>query len=170
MRKLLILSLLWFPLFLQAATPKLPSDKELKALALDSLLAFNVAIQTKSFESFHGQIAKLWQKEVTPEKLLEIFQSFIDKEIDIAPIAKLEPAFEGTPAINEDGLLMIKGAYPMKPSKVLFELKYIQENERWKLVGINVHVKPTGDQADAKGKEKKKKDDSDDDDDDDDNE
>ena len=131
-------------------TGKVPTNKELKALALDSLLLFNVAIQTRSFEDFYGHIAKLWQKEVTPEKLLEIFQSFIDKEINIAPIAKLDPTFEGTPAVNEDGLLVIRGSYPMQPTKVFFQLKYLYENEAWKLVGINVQVKPTADKGDKK--------------------
>ena len=124
------------------------SDKELKTLALDSLLLFNAAIQTKSFENFYVKIAKLWQKEATPEQLLEIFQSFIDKEINIASIAKLAPTFEGTPTVNEDGLLVIKGSYPTQPSKVVFQLKYVYEDENWKLVGINVQVKPTADKAD----------------------
>jgi hypothetical protein len=140
-------------------TGKVPTDKELKALALDSLLLFNVAIQTKSFENFYGHSAKLWQKEVTPERLLDIFQSFIDKKINIALIVKQEPAFEGAPAVNEDGLLVIKGSYPTQPSKVLFQLKYFYEDESWKLVGINVQVKPTVDKADKKGKETKTDDD-----------
>jgi hypothetical protein len=129
-------------------TGAVPADKELKALALDSLLAFNQAIETKSFKNFYDQISKLWQKEVTSEKLLQIFQPFIDKKINIAPIAQLEPAFAGTPAVNEDGLLVIKGSYATEPSKVFFELKYVYEDAAWKVVGINVHVKP----ADAAGK------------------
>ena len=123
-------------------TGTVPADKELKALALDSLLAFNKGIETKSFQIFYDQISKLWQKEVTSEKLLQIFQSFIDKKINIAPIAQLEPAFEGTPAVNEDGLLVIKGSYPTEPSKVFFELKYVYEDPAWKVAGINVQVKP----------------------------
>jgi hypothetical protein len=140
-------------------TGKVPTDKELKTLALDSLLLFNVAVQTKDFENFYSHTAKLWQKEVTPEKLLDIFQSFIDKKINIALIVKQEPAFEGTPAVNEDGLLVIKGSYPTQPSKVSFQLKYVYEDESWKLVGINVQVKPTVDKADKKGKETKTDDD-----------
>jgi hypothetical protein len=127
---------------------KVPTDKELKTLALDSLLLFNVAIQTKSFEDFYGRTAKLWQKEVTPEELLGVFQSFIDKEMNIAPIAKLEPTFEETPAVNEDGLLVMKGSYPTQPNKVFFELKYVDEDGSWKLVAINVKVKPPADKAD----------------------
>jgi hypothetical protein len=150
------------------ATPedasKVPTNKELKTLALDSLLLFNVAVQTKSFEDFYSHTAKLWQKQTSPEKLREIFQSFIDEKVNIALIVKEEPAFDGTPAVNGDGLLVIKGSYPTQP-KVSFELKYVDEGESWKLFGINVQVKPTADKADKKGKEKKT-DDSDDDDDD----
>jgi hypothetical protein len=148
MRKLLILSLLFVPLALHGETPKLPKDKELKALVFDSLFAFNKAVQEKNFEGFYGRTAKLWQKQTTPQKLLEIFQSFIDKKINIAPIAKLEPTFDGTPAINGDGVLVIKGSYPTQPSKTLFQLKYVFEDESWKLIGINVEVKPTADKAD----------------------
>jgi hypothetical protein len=131
-----------------ANTGKVPTDKELKTLTLNSLLLFNTAIQTKNFDSFYDKSAKLWQKETTPEKMLEVFQSFIDKEIDIAPIAELKPIFEGTPAVNEDGFLMIKGSYAMESSKVAFQLQYVYEDESWKLAGINVQVKPTADKAD----------------------
>ena len=133
-------------------TGKVPTNKGLKKLALDSLLLFNVAIQTKNFEDFYGHSAKLWQKEVTPEEMLGIFQSFIDKEVDISPIAKAEPTFEGTPAVNEDGLLVMKGFYPTEPSRISFELKYIDEDGSWKLVGINVNVKPTADKKKKKEK------------------
>jgi hypothetical protein len=152
MRKLLILSLLFIPLVLHGETPKQPKDKELKALVFDSLFAFNKAVQEKNFEVFYGRTAKVWQKQTTPQKLLEIFQSFVDQKINIAPIAKLEPTFDGPPAINGDGVLAIKGSYPTQPSKTLFQLKYIFEDESWKLVGINVEVKPTADKPDKPDK------------------
>ena len=129
------------------ATPQAPIDKELRKLILDSLLLFNTAIQEKDFAGFHGHLAKLWQKQITPETLLENFQSFVDQEIDIAPIARLEPTFEGTPAVNEEGVLVVKGSYPMEPN-VSFELKYIFESTAWKLVGIDVHAKATAEKAD----------------------
>jgi hypothetical protein len=138
---------------------KVPTNKELKKLTLDSLLLFNGAIQTESFEDFYNHTAKIWQKEVTPEKLLEVFQSFIDGKLDIAPIAKLEAAFDGKPAVNEDGFLVIKGSYPTQPNQVFFELKYVSEDESWKLVAINVQVKPS---EAKKAKEKKEKSEGDD--------
>jgi hypothetical protein len=93
---------------------------------------------------------------------LEIFQSFIDKKINISSIAKLDPTFDGTPAVNEDGFLALKGSYPTQPSKLLFQLKYAYEDDSWKLVGINVEVKPIADKADKKDNDKKANDDDDD--------
>jgi hypothetical protein len=135
-------------------TGKVPSDKEVKALALESLLSFNDSIQTKSFDKFYNEIAQLWQKEITPDKLRQIFRRFVDNEVDISSIAKLEPTFAKAPAVNDDGLLVLQGSYPAQP-KVSFELKYVYEDESWKLAGINVQVKPADDAAPKKGKEKK---------------
>jgi hypothetical protein len=141
---------------------KVPAENELKKLTLDSLLLFNVAIQTKNFTDFYDKIAKLWQKEITPDKLRSIFQSFIDQKINISSIARLEPTFEGTPSVNDDGFLVIKGFYPTQPSYVYFQLKYAYEDDSWKLVGINVEVKPPADKSDKTGKKDKEKDDDDD--------
>jgi hypothetical protein len=128
-------------------TGSVPSDAEAKRLALDSLLAFNKALEAKSFDSFYDQIAKLWQAQTTSAKLKEIFQPFIVQKADIAGIAEVEPVFDSKPAINEDNFLVLKGSYPTQPSKVFFELKYVYEEGNWKLVGVNVNVKTSADKA-----------------------
>lgn len=139
-------------------TGEVPTASEVKKLALDSLLLFNVAIQTKSFDNFYTKIAQLWQKEVTPADLLQIFHGFVDQNANIAPIAKEKPAFDQTPTVNSDGILVLKGSYPTQPNSVFFELKYVFEDESWKLVGIQVQLKPAADAPPKKGKDKKAKD------------
>src|SRR5450432_3301091 len=143
MRKLLILSLLFIPLVLQGETPKLPKDKELKALAFDSLFAFNKAVQKKSFAQFHEErLSSEFRKQVPLEKFTATFQVFIDKGYDISNIAKSEPVFDIPPAIDSDGLLVLKGHYPTRPNKVTFKLTYVYESSAWKLLGINVQATP----------------------------
>ena len=131
-------------------TGAVPTVEESKRLALDSLLAFNKALREKSFDRFYAQIAKLWQDQTTPEKLAEIFQPFLKADADISPIAKVEPVFDLKPAINEDSFLVLKGAYPTKPSQVLFDLKYVYEEQNWKLVGINLNLKERTEKAEKK--------------------
>ena len=127
-------------------TGPVPSEKESKALALDSLLAFNKALQAKSFDLFYTQIAKLWQKQSTPAKLQTLFQAFIDRKVDLSDIAKVEPVFAQKPAI-EDGFLVLKGSYPTPLRKVSFELKYVYEENAWKLVYLFCNPNEAPDKA-----------------------
>jgi hypothetical protein len=150
-------------------TGPLPTEKEAKRLALDALLAFDKALKAKNFESFYGQIAKLWQAQTTAAKLKEIFQPFLAQDASISGIAEVEPVFDSKPAIDDDGFLVLKGSYPTQPSRVFFELKYIYEDELWELVGINVNLKNAADKGlkKSEGKALKKPDATDDEDEDD---
>ena len=131
-----------------AAEAKAPTLKEAGALVRESLLDFNHALQAKSFGTFHKKIAPMWQKQITPEKMQSLFQSFIDAELDISPIAKLDPAFERGPLIDEDGLLQIEGFYPTKPLQVRFKLGYIYEGGAWRLLRVNVKAGRAPDDSD----------------------
>ncbi|MEN3371147.1 MAG: hypothetical protein V7609_3290 [Verrucomicrobiota bacterium] len=123
-------------------TDGVPSEKELKKLALDTLLLFNDAVQTKSFKAFHAELGTAWKKETTARRLQEIFHEFVDKNIDFADIADVDPTFDGFPSIEENGWLVIKGHYTLPASDVLFEVKYENEEASWKLVALNVQTKP----------------------------
>ena len=118
-----------------------PSDAELKALALDSLMAFNKGIQAKSFVEFHKGISIMWQKQITPEQLSEAFRTFVENELDLTPIQNLTPTFDSPASVNADGVLVLAGTYPSEPKKMHFTLKYVAENFAWKLIGINVEIK-----------------------------
>jgi hypothetical protein len=124
----------------ETAEVKAPSEAECKALVRESLLAFNAALQAKNFAAFHKTIVTGWQKQVSPEKLQEQFQGFIDKEIDLAPVAKLEPEFSKPPAVDEDGLLLLEGTYSDGKRGLSFDLAYLFEAPKWRLAKINVHL------------------------------
>ena len=145
MRKFLSLSLICVACSISLARAKdVPPQKELASLTSDSILSFNQAIQAKDFTAFHKQISALWQAQVTPSKLKEIFQSFIDQQIDLSIVKGVEPVFSEPAKINEDGVLVLKGTFPTTPTKVDFQLKYLNEKSAWKLVGINVNASPSG--------------------------
>jgi hypothetical protein len=124
-----------------AADQMVPFDSVLGAMARETLLDFNKAITAKNFTAFHKNISKVWQKQITPKKLMDAFQVFVDNNIDISDVADTEPEIDENAAIDKDGVLAFTGNFPTKPNKVMFELKYIQEKGTWKLLGINVNVK-----------------------------
>jgi hypothetical protein len=125
-------------LSLRAFAAEAPAESELKSMTLSSLLAFNDGVQDKDFSDFYKDLAGLWKDQTTPEKLKTLFNDFIEKEINIEPIKKLQPVFNKDAKINSDGMLVIAGYYPTTPKRVVFELKYLDEKGDWKLAGINV--------------------------------
>ena len=143
MRNILIACLLVVAAAARAQSPAVPSEQQLETLTRDSLVAFNKALQANDFTSFHKQISQLWQEQITPAKLKSIFATFIEQEIDLSPVATLDPVFDKPAAIDDDEVLVVEGHYPTRPSAIQFRLKYVNENSEWKLVGIKVDVKPT---------------------------
>jgi hypothetical protein len=117
-----------------------PSAEKLNAMALESLLAFNKAVKEKSFVAFQEQGSRAFRQQLSPEKLLQAFKVFVDQGIDISSIVDMQPVFDNPPAINSDGVLILKGSYPTKPQKVVFELKYVFEGGGWRVQGIDVNI------------------------------
>jgi hypothetical protein len=122
---------------------EVPEKSEIKKLTTESMTSFGEALKQKDFTNFYENIAEIWKKQTTPEKLLAAFESMTGPNFDILGIVEeMKPTFEPAAEVNSDGVLIIKGYYPTKPNRVFFELKYLGEDEEWKLVGINVKMAP----------------------------
>ncbi len=142
-----------------------PDAAAAKKLTLESLLAFNDAVQRKDFLHLFDEASLHWQDQLvtregpaaipgtmkralTPKerelgaaRLQHAFQSFIDQQIDIAGIQGTEPVFDRPAWVNTDGILILNGYYPTKPYRVLFSLKFYHEVPAWRLFGLDVSVK-----------------------------
>lgn len=133
---------------LTSAQPRLPlpTEEELGRMVTASLLEINKAFQSGDFTNFHGLIAERWKQETTPEKLRETFQDFVDKKVDLSPIENLQPRLTPPDALSSAGFLVVKGHYPTQPSRLSFELEYVQERGEWKMVAIGVNVAEAADE------------------------
>jgi len=120
----------------------LPPLAETEALVLRSLLGFNAAVRGKDFGPFHAKLSSAMRKKFTAEQIQGVFHRFIAEGIDISPIKGTRPQFDPAPKLNNLGALEVKGRYPTRPSEVLFDLRYVKEGGQWRLITINVRVKP----------------------------
>lgn len=112
------------------------------ALTDNTMLKFAESVNAKDFSAFHEFISQLWQKEYSVEQLNEAFKVFIELEINLVPaLNSYDPIFDADPYINQDGVLILEGHYPTKPSKIMFKNKYIKENGVWKLSGVSINIK-----------------------------
>jgi hypothetical protein len=121
---------------------EVPEESDLKSMTTTSLLAFGEAVKKKDFSSFYEDVASVWQEQTTAKKLQEAFKDFYGKNIDLPSAIKgVEPIFNRPPAVGSNGVLLIQGYYPTKPNRVVFQLKYLKEEDAWKLVGVDVNLK-----------------------------
>ena len=119
------------------ASPELPTRADQIALVKQSIRDFLAAVAKKDMTSFHASLSRMWQKQITVDKLDKAFRSVIDAKVDWAALNDLQPELSATPRIDENGVLILAGRYPTQPIHVTFEQKYVHEGVAWKLIGFN---------------------------------
>jgi len=121
----------------------MPPRDQLEALVRRSLLDFNAAVQAKDFTAFHAKLSRAMRQKFTAEQIQGVFQKFVAEAINISPIQGVKPEFDPAPKLSDNGVLDLKGRYPTRPSEVRFDLSYVREGGEWRLISINVQVRPT---------------------------
>ncbi len=117
----------------------LPDEMEIKRMARQSALLFEKAMAARDFTEFFQNTANLWQRETSPAQLKAIFQSFIDHGVDFTGMGTAEPVLDEEPYMDEDGWLRVRCHFVTPIYKVMAQFKYAYEDEKWKLVAINVN-------------------------------
>ena len=125
---------------------EVPDEDEIKTISDKMLLDWNSAMQKGDFTAFYkNDCAKVWQGQVSADQLRDMMANqFGGQKVDFSgAIEEMEPNFEPEPTISKVGdfeVLTIPGYYDTKPNRFSFRLKLVEEDEDWKLVGINVEA------------------------------
>lgn len=120
-----------------ATAPSLPTDAEMSALVTKSMSEFSDAVAAEDFTNLYTNIATVWKSQITADGFKDIFKDFIAQKMDLSFAKTAAPTLTGKPALDENNILKIDGAY----DTATFSFKYYNENGSWKLVGINVKAK-----------------------------
>lgn len=131
------------------ALQPVPSEAEMRRLVRETLLRFNDAVVTKSFDAFYDSVSVAWQtgsltqeqNKLTKGQLQRAFQGFIDQKINIAGIEKVEPIWDSAATVGTDGMLLLSGYYPTDPVRVHFSMRFTYEVPEWKLFGLDVNLR-----------------------------
>ncbi len=116
------------------------AETNLEDIVNRSMMRFATAVNAGDFSAFYAGISRIWRDQITEEELTEIFGAFIENEIDLTPVGKLQPSFATKPYLDENDVLRLEGAYPTQPSVVRFKLSFVLEEGDWKLIGVNVQI------------------------------
>jgi opacity protein-like surface antigen len=123
----------------QAAT--VPSDDEQEILIRTTLMTFNDANLTGNYSVLYDKSAKVFRDQMSAEKLSAGFKVFRDKKVNLDSVVIEEIDSTSKPRIDSDGVLQLKGKFKDDDKQIRFDLKFVQEGEIWKMIGINVNYK-----------------------------
>lgn len=120
---------------------EIPNADQLVQLIDASMLKFAQAIDSKDFSDFYSYISNLWRKQIDVAKLNEAFKPLMKENVKWeAVIRSNSPVVDGDAAIDDQGMLVINGHYPTRPSKLNYKLGYVYEGTGWKLASIYVYA------------------------------
>lgn len=119
----------------------IPDEKEQVRLVAKSMHEFAESVNQKSMQQFHQYISNLWRSQFSVKQLDDAYGSLYASGTDLTVLDRLSPQFTQKASIDENGVLLLQGVYPTRPSKVSFSQKYIYEGFGWKLMGFNINIK-----------------------------
>ena len=136
---------------LQFTNPNLAEEKNLPTapdqfttLINGTMRLFVQDLAQKDFNATYASISDLWKGQTTIGQFTEAFQKFLELEgKDFSFVQSTEPELLTSPAVQqtEDNkvIMVLQGKYTAPNGEILlFDLRYIQENNEWKLAGINL--------------------------------
>jgi hypothetical protein len=125
-----------------ASALKPPAAEMQEVLIKASLMTFNDANVTGNYTVLHAKTSKPFRDQFTPEKLKQAFKAFADAHIDFDVVVAKPPVPTDAVRIDDDGRLVLRGYFDTQPSRVHYDLAFVISEGKWKLITLNVNVKP----------------------------
>lgn len=124
------------------AAVTIPDDYRLNLLIRTTLIALDHANATNNYTVLRDLAAPAFQRANSAAGLKGIFAALRKRNLDLSPILFFEPKLIRPPQINETGMLRLSGFMPSQPEQVWFDLLFQHVDNRWRLFGISVNVRP----------------------------
>jgi hypothetical protein len=120
-----------------AGQPGVPDSTVLHKLVWSAMAAVDQANQTGNYSVLRDLGAPAFQSGNSAATLAQIFTAIRNQNIDLGYTLVVTPVFQFPPAI-QNGLLRIRGVFPMRPTPIGFDLLYQNVNGQWRIFGIAV--------------------------------
>ena len=121
-----------------AFAAEIPSNRDQDVLIRSTLATFNDANMSNNYAVMWSKASRQFQAQFTPESLQTAFVTFRDKQIFFEEIVTADREFSEKAKIDEEGVLVLAGAFKTDEMLVKYRLRYALNSKIWKLLGINV--------------------------------
>jgi hypothetical protein len=123
-----------------ADAAKLPTPGAMVALIRSHVIALNQANMTGNYSVLREMAAPGFQQNNSFAELATIFAALRARQLDLGPIAVIEPKLYRQPAIDQRGMLRLTGFFPSEPERVNFDFAFQNIAGKWRLFGIGVNT------------------------------
>jgi hypothetical protein len=126
------------PLAPAASQAGLPDQLTIHKLVWSAMAALDQANQTGNYSVLRDLGAPSFQAGNSAATLGGAFQPLRAQQIDLGYTLVTSPVFQFPPAIAQNGLLRIRGVFPLRPTAIGFDLLFQNVGGQWKIFGISV--------------------------------
>jgi hypothetical protein len=120
-----------------AGQPGVPDSAVLHKLVWSAMAAVDQANQTGNYSVLRDLGAPSFQSGNSAATLAQVFTAIRNQNIDLGYTLVVTPVFQFPPAM-QNGLLRIRGVFPLRPTPIGFDLLYQNVNGQWRIFGIAV--------------------------------
>ncbi|MCK1545368.1 hypothetical protein IVA87_19495 [Bradyrhizobium sp. 147] len=119
----------------------LPTDDEQDVLVRTTLMTFNDANITGNYSVLLAKGSRQFQEQMTAEKLGAAFESFRSKKLFFEGIVTDDYESQQKAKLDSEGALVLAGEFKNDEVRVKYKLRFAQNDNAWKVIGIDVDAK-----------------------------
>lgn len=119
----------------------LPTDDEQDVLVRTTLMTFNDANMTGNYSVLLAKASKQFREQMTVEKLTAAFESFRSKKLFFEGIVTDDYESQQKAKLDSEGALVLAGEFKNDDVQVKYKLRFAQDSDAWKVIGIDVDAK-----------------------------
>ena len=121
-----------------AYAAEIPSDDDQDVLIRTTLMTFNDANMTGNYNVLFAKASKQFQSQLSADQLSTAFEPFRKKELFFEDVVTADYDSYEKATFDAEGALVLAGVFKTDEMKVKYNLRFVQNNKVWKLLGINV--------------------------------
>jgi hypothetical protein len=115
-----------------------PDRIVINRLIWSSLAALDHANQTGNYSVLRELGSPSFQAGNSVAALGGVFQALRNQRVDLGNTLVVAPTLQYPPAIVQDGLLRVRGLFPLRPAPIAFDLLFQNIAGQWRIFGIAV--------------------------------
>ncbi len=122
----------------QAPQAAVPDQLTILKMVWSSIAALHHANETGNYSVLRDLGAPGFQQANSAATLAGVFQAVRSQQVDLSNALVVTPNYDFPPAIVENGLLRIRGNFPLRPNPIGSDLLFQNVAGQWRLFGIAV--------------------------------